>query len=144
MREYKLKIKGGSDFVIVSPKVIAALVKEIYNTPQKELSVAVEKIMPEDFTQYLMRVINSNRYTNDQFRFREILEDPITNQHIYQILQEQLGEMRMDDKSCFEYFELESVDGEEKPIGSMIVFSKLHFSSSVIQQILRIIHFFRE
>lgn len=78
MREYKLKIKGGSDFVIVSPKVIAALVKEIYNTPQKELSVAVEKIMPEDFTQYLMRVINSNRYTNDQFRFREILEDPIT------------------------------------------------------------------
>lgn len=39
MREYKLKIKGGSDFVIVSPKVIAALVKEIYNTPQKELSV---------------------------------------------------------------------------------------------------------
>lgn len=112
MREYKLKIKGGSDFVIVSPKVIAALVKEIYNTPQKELSVAVEKIMPEDFTQYLMRVINSNRYTNDQFQFRKILEDPITNQHIYQILQEQLGEMRMDDNSCFEYFELESVDGE--------------------------------
>ena len=65
MREYKLKIKGGSDFVIVSPKVIAALVKEIYNTPQKELSVAVEKIIPEDFTQYLMRVINSNRYTNE-------------------------------------------------------------------------------
>lgn len=54
----------------------------------------------------------SNRYTNDQFRFREILEDPITHQHIYQILQEQLGEMRMDENSCFEYFELESVDGE--------------------------------
>ena len=112
MREYKLKISGGSDFVIVYPKVIAALVKEIYNTPEKELSVAVEKIMPQDFTSYLMRVINSNRYINEQFRFREILDDPITNRHIYESLQGQLGKMGIDDNSCFEYFELERVDGE--------------------------------
>lgn len=112
MKEYRLRISGGSDFVIVSPKVIAALVKEIYNTQERELSVTVEKIMPENFTNYLARVINSNRYTNERFRFREIMDDPITIQHIYQILQGQLGTMCMDDNSCFEHFELEKVDGE--------------------------------
>ena len=112
MKEYKLKINGGYDFIIISPQTISLLISQSHKSPEKELSVRVEDIMPDDFARYLMNVINSNRQSNISFRYSQIAEDPITKQGLYQIMREQLSLMNMDRTVCFESIKL-----VDKPIG---------------------------
>jgi len=42
MKEYRLKINGGYDFIIISPQTISLLISKIHNSPDKELAVKVE------------------------------------------------------------------------------------------------------
>lgn len=51
----------GMIFIIISPQTISLLISKIRNSPDKELAVKVEDIMPADFARYLVNVINSNR-----------------------------------------------------------------------------------
>ena len=78
MKEYKLKINGEIDFIIISPQVLSSLISQIHSSPEREVAVNIEDIMPPGFTDYLLRVINVNRFTNERFRYRYILENPIT------------------------------------------------------------------
>lgn len=113
MKEYKIKINGGDDFVIVFPSVAASLIAKARENGVKEFVVGIEDIMPERMREYLLRVINTNRYTSSQFRFSQILEDPITKEGLYRILQEQLVDMEMDGELCFQKIELiEMMSGE--------------------------------
>ena len=57
MNEYKLKIRGEIDFIIISPKVLSSLIFQIHNSPEREVAVNIEDIMPPGFTDYLLRVI---------------------------------------------------------------------------------------
>lgn len=78
MKEYKLKINGEIDFIIISPQVLSSVITQIHNSPKREVAVNIEDIMPPGFTEYLLRVINSNRFTNERFRYRYILNSVYT------------------------------------------------------------------
>lgn len=107
MKEYKLKISGEMDFVIISPQVFSSLIAKIHNSPEREVAVVVEEIMPPGFMDYLINVINVNRFTNEKFRYHYILEDPITRKDLYKILKEQLSRADMDNKTCFQNISLQ-------------------------------------
>ena len=113
MKEYKIRINGGADFVVVFPEVISSLISKIRDNGNEELVVGIEEVMPEQMTEYLLRVLNTNRFTNSQFRFRQILEDPITKEGLYQVLGEQLRGMDIDERKCFYKVELiETLTGD--------------------------------
>lgn len=69
MKEYTLIIKGEMDFIILSPQVLSSLITQIHNSPERKVVVSIESIMPPKFTDYLLRVINSNRFSNERFRY---------------------------------------------------------------------------
>lgn len=102
-----MKISGEMDFVIISPQVFSSLIAKIHNSPEREVAVVVEEIMPPGFMDYLINVINVNRFTNEKFRYHYILEDPITRKDIYKILKEQLSRADMDNTTCFQNISLQ-------------------------------------
>lgn len=106
MNEYKLKINGEIDFIIVSPKVLSSLIARIHNSPKREVAVNIEDIMPRGFIDYLLRVINVNRFTNERFRYRHILENPVTKKGLYEILRQQLSNTNIEHFSCFKTIRL--------------------------------------
>ena len=61
MKEYRLKINGEIDFIIISPQVLSSLISQIHNSLECEVAVNIEDIMPPGFTDYLLRVINGKR-----------------------------------------------------------------------------------
>lgn len=102
-----MKIRGEMDFVIISPQVFSSLIAKIHNSPEREVAVVVEEIMPPGFMDYLINVINVNRFTNEKFRYHYILEDPITRKDLYKILKEQLSRADMDNTTCFQNISLQ-------------------------------------
>lgn len=106
MKEYRLKINGGNDFVIISPQTLSLLISKIHDSPDRELSISVEDIMPADFARYLVNVINSNRQANIRFRYSQIVASPITKWELYQLMQEQLSLMDVNSTLCFENIKL--------------------------------------
>ena len=74
VKEYRIRINGGMDFVVVFPEVIASLISKIRDHEEEELVVGIEEVMPKQMAEYLLRVLNTNRFTDRQFRFRQILE----------------------------------------------------------------------
>ena len=106
MKEYKLKINGEIDFIIISPQVLSSLISQIHSSPEREVAVNIEDIMPPGFTDYLLRVINVNRFTNERFRYRYILENPITKKGLYEILRQQLSNADIEKSHCFQTIRL--------------------------------------
>lgn len=68
--------------------------------------VSIESIMPPKFTDYLLRVINSNRFSNERFRYRYILENPVTKKGMYEILRQQLSRTNTERFPCFQTIQL--------------------------------------
>lgn len=106
MKEYKLKINGEIDFIIISPQVFSSLISQIHSSPEREVAVNIEDIMPPGFTDYLLRVINVNRFTNERFRYRYILENPVTKKGMYEILRQQLSRTNTERFPCFQTIQL--------------------------------------
>lgn len=106
MKEYTLIIKGEMDFIILSPQVLSSLITQIHNSPERKVVVSIESIMPPKFTDYLLRVINSNRFSNERFRYRYILENPVTKKGMYEILRQQLSRTNTERFPCFQTIRL--------------------------------------
>lgn len=102
MKEYRIKICGGIDFIVISPQTLSLIISRIYESPEPELFIRVDEIMPPDFIEYLLNVINTNRFVDTHFRYSYILDDPITRQGLYQIMREQLVHVDMKQSSCFQ------------------------------------------
>ena len=101
MKEYRLKINGEIDFIIISPQVLSSLISQIHNSLECEVAVNIEDIMPPGFTDYLLRVINTNRFTNKQFRYHYILENLVTKKGLYEILRQQLSNTDIEKSPLF-------------------------------------------
>ena len=106
MKEYRLKINGEIDFIIISPQVLSSLISQIHSSPEREVAVNIEDIMPPGFTDYLLRVININRFTNERFRYHYILENPVTKKGLYEILKQQLSSADIEKSPCFQSIRL--------------------------------------
>ena len=46
-KEYKIRINGGIDFVIVFPEVIGALISKIRGNENEELVVGIDEVMTD-------------------------------------------------------------------------------------------------
>lgn len=102
MREYKLEISGGEDFVIITPQMLSALIFRIHKLCRQKLVVAVKDIVPADMEEYLGRMINTNRHAAPCFHYCQISEDPITKRGLYRILRQQLEGLEMERRACFQ------------------------------------------
>lgn len=60
MKEYKIKITGKYDIIVLSPKMIAVLIEKIRSSDMKELVIPAEEILPQGYAQYLARVLEAN------------------------------------------------------------------------------------
>lgn len=106
MKEYIIHIDGEFDFVIIFPHVIGSLISKIRTYEKRVIVVSIGEIMPERMIEYLLNVINTNRFAHSQFRFQQILEDPVSKESLYQVLKGQLENMDIDDTKCFDKVEL--------------------------------------
>lgn len=114
MRECKLKIDVGEDFVIITPQMLSALISRIHRVPGRELVVAAQEIIPIGLAEYMEKVINTNRYTTSCFRYSYILEDPITTKELHQILRLQMEVLEMDQTTCFRSVAPADISSEEE------------------------------
>lgn len=112
MKEYRLRITGVDDFVIISPKVLGLLLKKINEADNLTIEIPVESIMPPGYTQYLLNVINSNR-EHKLFRFSKIKESSLSKEHIYQIIEYQMQRLQIEMDDCFENIVLCVDDSEQ-------------------------------
>lgn len=101
MKEYRLRITGVEDFVIISPRVLGMILQKISESESRMLEIPVESIMPPGYTQYLVNVLNSNR-ENKLFKFSQIKDDPIRAEHVYQIIQYQMQRLKIESEDCFQ------------------------------------------
>lgn len=60
MKEYKIKITGEYDVIVLSPKMIALLIDKIRNSDTKEMVIPAEEILPQGYVEYLNRVLDAN------------------------------------------------------------------------------------
>ena len=93
MKEYRLKITGVEEFIIISPKVLGLLLKKIHGMENHTIEIPVESIMPPGYTQYLLNVINSNR-SHKFFNFFSTTEEPLQKEHIYKIIEHQMRNLK--------------------------------------------------
>ena len=59
MKEYRIKITGKYDVIVLSPKMIAVLIEKIRSSDTKELVIPAEEILPRGYAQYIARVLEA-------------------------------------------------------------------------------------
>lgn len=101
MTKYKLKFVGDREFIIISPQILQVLLADVRRSKEKELSVDMERLMPDAYKDYLVNVINSNR-REPYFSFDYIKQNPIALTALYNIIMHQLRLMNIEDTGCFE------------------------------------------
>ena len=112
MKEYRLKITDVEEFIIISPKVLALLLKKIHGMENHTIEIPVESIMPPGYTQYLLNVINSNR-SHKLFNFFSTTEEPLQKEHIYKIIEHQMRNLKIESEECFKKIVLHVGDSED-------------------------------
>uniref|UniRef100_UPI004055E72C hypothetical protein n=1 Tax=Agathobacter sp. TaxID=2021311 RepID=UPI004055E72C len=100
MREYRLRITGVEDFIIISPEVLGLLLRKIIESDSPILEIPAESIMPPGYTQYLLKVLNTNR-ENKLFRFSQIEDVLLKTEHIYRIIEHQMQGLKIESDDCF-------------------------------------------
>ncbi len=60
MKEYKIKITGEYDVLVLSPKMIAGLIDKIRGSDTREIVIPAEEIFPQGYEEYLNRVLEAN------------------------------------------------------------------------------------
>lgn len=92
MKEYKIKITGEYDVIVLSPKMIALLIEKIRNSDTKEMAIPADEILPQGYAEYLNRVLDANT---------EIAKT-LSNRNAYTLIAEQIKKMKFNEKDCFD------------------------------------------
>lgn len=92
MKEYRIKITGKYDVIVLSPKMIAVLIEKIRSSDTKELVIPAEEILPRGYAQYLARVLEANMEIAKSF----------PNRNAYTLIAEQIKKLEFNEKDCFE------------------------------------------
>ena len=92
MKEYRIRITGKYDVIVLSPKMIAVLIEKICSSDTKELVIPAEEILPQGYAQYLARVLEADM---------EIAES-LPNRNAYTLIAEQIKKLQFNEKDCFE------------------------------------------
>ncbi len=100
MKEYRIRITGKYDVIVLSPKMIAALTEKIRSSDTKELVIPAEEIFPQGYAQYFARVLEADM---------EIAES-LPNRNAYTLIAEQIKKLQFNEKDCFERVEVTDPD----------------------------------
>ena len=103
MREYKIRITGQYDILVLSPKMLSALIGKVRRSRTKELVVPAEEILPPGYAGYLTRVLQANV---------EIAQN-LPARNVYDIIAGQIAKLQIDEERCFEKVNVS--EPEDKP-----------------------------
>ena len=105
MKEYIIKITGEYEMLVLSPQMISLLIEKIEISDTKELVIPAEEILPQDYIEYLARVLSANF---------EIDQSKTDIQAAYDMLVKQIDKLKIDTQKCFDdvSFSEEKQDGQ--------------------------------
>ena len=92
MNEYKIKITGNYDILILHPKIISNLIKKVKHSDKKELVIKADEIMPKNYNEYLKRVLQSNAS----------ITKSTSGKNMYELIAEELEKLQVNNKQCFD------------------------------------------
>lgn len=118
MKNYKLSIAGVTDFIIISPEILRQFLLAAREAPKKQIKIPAEYVMPESYAEYLINVLNSNRWKK-MFWFCQISERKLSLEQIYMILEYQMKKLKIGHLECFDRFTLITESAEKRYSYSM-------------------------
>ena len=92
MKEYKIKIKGNYDILIINPKMISNLITKISQADTKELTVSADEILPEKYVEYLSRVLKANVETTKALQ----------TINPYELIAKEIEKLQVNNENCFD------------------------------------------
>ena len=92
MKEYKIKIKGNYDILIINPKMISNLIAKVNQSDSKELTVSADEILPDKYVEYLSRVLKANIET------RKALQTI----NPYELIAKEIEKLQVNNENCFD------------------------------------------
>ena len=110
-KEYRFQVAEQRNFVIVFPSMVSVFLKDARGAGIAGGKLKLEQILEKSKAEYLLRIINSNRTVNEGFYYRQISEKPMGRNGLCCLLEEQLGNMKMDGKECFDRIALGAAEG---------------------------------
>lgn len=97
MREYRIRITGEYDVLVVSPRMIERLITRIRQSDSRELVIPAEEILPPGYTDYLSRVLEANGEQDGEK----------SGQNVYDVLAGQIENLKVEEDPCFDRVEAE-------------------------------------
>ena len=92
MKEYKIKIKGNYDILIINPKMISNLIAKVNQSDSKELTVSADEILPEKYLEYLSRVLKANVETTKALQ----------TINPYELIAKEIEKLQVNNENCFD------------------------------------------
>ena len=92
MKEYKIKITGNYDILILHTKIISNLIKKVKDSDTKEMIIQADEIMPKNYNEYLKRVLQSNAS----------ITKSSSGKNMYELIAEELEKLQVNNKQCFD------------------------------------------
>lgn len=97
MREYRIRITGEYDVLVVSPRMLERLIARIRQSDSRELVIPAEEILPPGYTDYLARVLEANGEQDGKK----------SGQNVYDVLAGQIENLKVEEDPCFDRVEAE-------------------------------------
>lgn len=91
MTEYRIKITGKYDILVLSPKIIGTLLEKIRYSDTRELIIPAEELFPQGYREYLERVMQTNSIGTN-----------IGSQDVYDLAAKQIGMLEVKQRKCFD------------------------------------------
>lgn len=92
MKEYKIKIKGNYDILIINPKMISNLIAKVNQSDSKELTVSADEILPDKYVEYLSRVLKANIETTKALQ----------TINPYELIAKEMEKLQVNNENCFD------------------------------------------
>lgn len=92
MKEYKIKIKGNYDILIINPKMISNLIAKVNQSDSKELTVSADEILPDKYVEYLSRVLKANIETTKALQ----------TINPYELITKEIEKLQVNNENCFD------------------------------------------
>lgn len=99
MKEYRIKITGKYDVIVLSPNMIARLIDKIRGSDTKEIVIPAEEILPQGYTEYIKRVMQTNS-----------IQPHIGRKNVYDLTAKQIRLLKIDEERCFDKVDVDMPD----------------------------------
>ena len=96
--EYTIRITGDHNILVLSPQIIGTLLEKIRYSETRELIIPAEELLPQGYTEYLERVMQTNSIGTN-----------IGNQDVYDLTAEQIGMLKVKQQKCFDKATAETI-----------------------------------